>query len=237
MKRRDIVHLLVNVGGDQYILGTLRFNAGELSYFFTYPSDSSEKHLYCNTGESTSRLDHITWHNGRVHTKRKDNVAIEVFEWSGPLLTEIPVLTPLYVESLYIDGIPSLLEAEKFTPWSGSVSQEILSLDVSSGFSLIFLLAPSKVSTAELLTGLQFAKKPEGFAYVPILLDLCDLEHRAGRIQVWDGWDMVIVTTPFVQQVSSPIPDSIGGSYRLSNYISPQVGLTDLMLQANETCL
>jgi len=230
-KQRKILNLLANIGGTQYVLGTLRFNADEFSYFFSYPSDSPELHLNCDTGEQTSRLEHVTWHNGQIHIKRKDNVAVEIIKFPGPLLSEIPILTPLYVESFYFKDVPCLLDSKDFTPWSGSVSQEILSLDASEGFSLIFLLAPSKDPTPIILMGLQFADPPEGLSYAPSLADLCNLKHRPGRITVWEGWDVVVIITPFVQSTLSPIPSAIGPC-RLPNYRNVPAALTDLMLQA-----
>lgn len=231
-KQRKILNLSVTIDGVQYILGTLRFNAGEFSYFFTYPSDSPEIHLNCDTGEHTSRLEHITWHDGRIHIKRKDNVAVEIIHFSGPLLPTPPILTPLYVESFYFKDIPCLVDAKEFTPWSGSASQEILSLDNSEGFSLVFLLAPSNDPTPKILMGLQFADIPKGLSYAPSLADLCNPEHRPGRIAVWENWDVIVVVTPFVQNTLSPIPSAIGAC-RLPNYRNVPAALTDLMLQAN----
>lgn len=231
-KQRQILNLLVTVQGIQYVLGTLRFNAGEFSYFFTYPSDSPEMHLNCDTGEPTFRLEHITWHDGRIHIKRKDNIAIEPIHYPGPLLVNPPVLTPLYVESFYFNQVPCLVEKKAFDPWNGSVSQEILSLDNSTGFSLIFLLAPSKDPTPQILMGLQFADIPKGISYAPALADVCDTNHRAGRIKVWENWDVIVVATRFVQSTLSPIPPVIGPC-RLPNYRNVPAALTDLMLQAN----
>lgn len=231
-KQRKILNLLVTVDEIQYVLGTLRFNTGEFSYFFTYPRDSPEIHLNCDTGENTSRLEHITWHDGRIHIKRKDNVAVEIIYYPGPLLTTPSVLTPLYVESFYFNNIPCLLETKGFTPWSGSLSQEILSLDTSTGFSLVFLLSPSKDSTPQILMGLQSADIPKCLSCALTLADLCDLKHRAGRITVWENWDIVVVATPFVQSTLSPIPPTMVPC-RLPNYRNVPAALTDLMLQAN----
>lgn len=70
-KQKKILNLSVTIDEVQYVAGTL----SEFSSFFTCPGDSPEIHLNCDTGEHTSRLDHITWHNRRIHIKRKDNVA------------------------------------------------------------------------------------------------------------------------------------------------------------------
>jgi hypothetical protein len=233
-KQRPIANLLVTIAGVQYVLGTLRFNAGELSYFFTYPKNSPDNQLYYETGESTPQLEHITWHDERIHIKRKDNVAIEVIDYAGPLLITPPVLTPLYVESLYfnIDEEPCLRRADEFTPWKGSVSQEILSIDRSTGFSLILLLAPSKETTSKVLMRLQFQDPIRQFPFTLHLADVCDSKHRPGRLQVWNDWDIIVITTPFVQKTLSPIPPSLG-SCRLPNYRNIPAALTDLVCQAN----
>lgn len=228
---RQILNLSVKIDGIQYVLGRLRFNAGEFSYFFTYPNGFPDSQLNLDIGKHTSPLDHITWHNGRVHIKRKDNVAVEIFSYKGPLLISPPMLTPIYVESFYFEQTPCLIRLEDFSPWSGSVTQEILSLDSSTGFSVVFFLVPSNVSTPTLFT-LQFADIPEGVSYPPALIDLCDPQHRAGRINVWENWDVVVLTTRFVQSTLSPIPAEIGPC-RLPNYRNVPAALTDLMLQAN----
>lgn len=231
-KNRRILNYLVSIGGVQYVVGRLRFNAGEFSYFFTYPSDSPETHLNCDTGESTAFFDHITWHDGQIHIKRKDNVAIEVLHYDGKLLSNPPVVTPLYVESMYFKDRPCLVNVDQFKPWSGSVSQEILSLDTSEGFSLIFMLVPSKDPTPNILAGFQSADIPEGLSHPLFLADLCDDKHRPGRIAVWEGWDVLVLVTRFVQRTLTPIPVEIGPC-RLPNYRNVPAALTDLMRQAN----
>jgi hypothetical protein len=234
-RQRKIVHLLVKIDKIQYILGTLRFNACEFSYFFTYPSDSPKIHLHRDNEKSIYTLDHITWHNSRIHIKRKDNITVAHADYPGRLLSTPPILTPLYVESHYFNRTPCLIKKNEFTPWGGSKSQEVLSLDASTGFSLAFFLSPSTISTPEILMGLQFLEIPRGLSYPPSLANLCDLKHRPGRIKVWENWDLIILTTPFIQSIISPILPVIGAldAYRLLNYSNTEAALVDLMLQAN----
>jgi hypothetical protein len=231
-KQRPILNLLATIDGVQYVIGIVRFNTAEFSYFFTYPSGSTKFYNH-DTGEPASRFDHITWHDGHIHIKCEDDGAVGIVEYPGPLLTTPPVLTPLYVESLYFKDKPCLLSTKEFTPWKGSSSQELLSLDTPTGFSLIFLLAPAKDSTPQILMGLHLADTHGRSSPAPALADICDREHRAGRISVWKDWDMVVVTTPFVQSTLHPISSAIGPC-RLPNYLNVRAALTDLLLQAND---
>lgn len=229
-KKKAILNLMATINGSQYVVGTLRFNAREFSYFFNYPDSYPQFQTNLETGEPTSPLEHITWHDGRIHIKRKDNVAVEIMQFSGPLLVDPPVLTPIFIESFYFTELPCFLNVKEFTPWKGSVSQEILSLDASKGFSIIFFLTPAKHPTSQILMGLQFANIPKGLDHPPVLAQLCDLNHRAGRVQVWEGWDFVIVVTPYTQNTLTPIPID---ACRLPNYKNVPAALTDLLCQAN----
>jgi hypothetical protein len=225
------------VAGTTYVLGTLSFNSvkEECSYHFTYPEDSSKIHFNCDTGKLTGRLDHITWHRNIAHIKRVDDVAIEeVVLSAGPLFCSNPVITPIYVESLYFAANrPCLKETDHFRTWKGSQIQEVLSLDQSEGFSVIFMLVPSKLDTTSILVGTQFMEVPKKLDFPPCLADLCDMSHRPGRIRLWSGWDFLVVTSPLKCRILSPIPPVLGNSYRLPNYQNVPAAVTDLLMQAN----
>jgi hypothetical protein len=220
-----------------YVLGTLSFNSAkeECSYHFTYPEDSSKVHFNCDTGKLTARLDHITWHKNIVHIKRGDDVAVERMTLSqGPLFCSQPVITPIYVESLYfVSNKPCLKEIHQFRAWKGSQTQQVLNLNQSHGFTILFILVPAKADTASILVGTQFRDMPKNMAYPPCLVDLCDMNHRPGRIQLWNGWDFLVVTSPLTCRILSPIPPILGNSYRLPNYQNVPAALTDLLMQAN----
>ncbi len=230
--KRPILHLIVSIKNQPYTLGTLRFNKGEFSYFFTYPGDSPQDHFNCDSKELTPRLDHITWHKNRVHIKRRDGVAVDpIYYEGGPLLAHPPRITPLFVESVYLGSDPCLIKNEEFPLWDGSQAQELLHLDSSSGFSMIFILMPSQ-TPAHVLVGLQFKDIPKGHLYSPCLADLLDQNHKPVRIQVWEDWDLIVMTTRFLRTLSSPIPHEIGGNFRLPDYKKPPAALTDLLLQS-----
>lgn len=237
INKPSVVHLTISVAETTYVLGTLSFNSlkEEFSYHFTYPEESSKIHFNNDTGELTARLDHITWHRDVAHIKRVDNVAIERIALSqGPLFCKDPTITPIYVESLYFAAsAPCLREADQFKMWQGSQAQKVLSLNNSEGFSIVFMLVPAKIDNASLLVRTQFKEVPKNGDFPPCLLDLCDMNHQPGRIQLWNGWDLLVITSPLKCRILSPIPPVLGNSYRLPNYQNVPAALTDLLLQAN----
>jgi hypothetical protein len=119
-----------------------------------------------------------------------------------------------------------------FTPWAGSQSQEILSMNSSKGFSMVFVLVPASMPTDLMLTGVQFEEMSIGLSRIPQLADLLDTNHRAGRIKLWENWDMVIIVSSFLSRILSPIPEQIKPAFRSFNYKNVSAGLTDLMTQA-----
>ncbi len=168
-----------------------------------------------------------------MHIKRRDDVAVEHIDL-GPLFCDQPVVTPLYVESIYFNNRPCLQEIEHFYGWNSSQTQEILNLEESSGFSVMFILVPSSTKMEDLLLGLQFLELPEGMNYPPCFVDLCNETHRAGRIILWGGWDLIILTSPYTSRIKSVIPKELGDSYRLPNYKNVPAAVTDLLMQAND---
>jgi hypothetical protein len=233
---RPIIHLTVTINKITYIVGTLSFFNKQFSYFFSYPVEASTTQFNLETQTFTSRIDHITFHTNCVHIRYCDRKLkpIEVFYYqNGPLILEQPILTPLYVESIYFDDIPCLMQLSDFSVWQGSKSQEILNLDIASEFSLIFILAPACHPTPAILNGLQFFDIYTNLSQSPRLGDLIDLNHRAGRINLWNNWDLVIITTPFVSKIMVPVSDKITTGFRLPNYKNVFAALTDLITQAS----
>lgn len=232
----SLIDLTIAILSKKYILGTLSFNIRkkELCYLLTYPKESSESHLNCNTGEFTARLDHITWHQKCVHIKRLDGVSIDRIQFSHPpLFSNTPVIKPIYVESHYFQTIPCLKELTCLKQRENRQSQEILCLKQPIGFSILFVLIPSKLSTTDFLLGWQFPNKPKGMDVFPCLVDICKENYPPGRVLLWDGWDLLILTSPYQCCICSSIPDGIGDSYRLPNYKNPNSAIIDLLMQAN----
>lgn len=238
MAKPEAIKLNVTFSEKTYVLGILSFNTKkqEFSYHFTYPTKAPINHFNCDTGLYTARFDHITWHKNNVHIKRRDDVAIERIGLNpGPLFCDKSFITPLYVESIYFNNnCPCLQEEEHFYGWKSSQTQQILNLKESLGFSVMFILVPSLTKMEDLLLGLQFLDLPKGMSYPPSLVDLCNEAHRGGRIILWSGWDLIILTSPYTCKIITEIPKELGVSYRLPNYKNVSAAITDLLMQAND---
>ena len=102
---------------------------------------------------------------------------------------------------------PALKGALHFKPWKETQSQEILRLNDSDGFSVAFMLVPTKIDTASILVGTQFMEVPKKLDFPPCVADLCDANHRPGRIRLWDGWDFLHCNISF--EMSHPFSYSI----------------------------
>lgn len=228
---RPLIHLTATINNIQYLIGSLSFFNKQFSYFFSYPIEAPELQSDLETQTSISRRDHITFHTNRMHIKHFDpklKSSEIVYYQNGPLILDQPILTPLYVESIYFDSETCLMKLSDFSPWQGSKLQNILTLNSSNGFSLIFILAPASHPTWTILNyfkAIDIYKSPR-------LSDLVDSDHRAGRINLWAGWDLVIIISPFVCKTLSPIPERIK-SGRIPNYKNVPAALTNLMIQAS----
>jgi len=235
LNQRLIIHLTTTIKNIRYVIGTLRFQKKkEFSYFFLDSRSSVNNVLDCDSKKMVSPLEHITWHSDSVHIKRKDNSVVDKYLYEDiPLCFDTPIITPLYVESIYFENNSCLTPSSDFTAWKGSKCQEVLVLDSSKGFSMIFILVPALDSTESILLGFQFKNNPQDSSRICRLADLVDINHRAGRINLWEGWDMLVIVSPFLCTLLSPVHIQLNQSLRLINYKRVQSALTDLMNQAN----
>ena len=205
---------------------------GSTSHFLHSDSSPTE-HLFCETGEYTDRKDHITWHDKLVHTTDNKKAADEIIYQNGPLVPNMPVLTPLFVESIYLEKDPSILrEKAHLTQKSSASHVRILNLKAPKNFSIVILLVPSAMGSANALFSLQFLDTPEGFVRPPLLADLWDIQHPLIPIRdIWEGWEILIFATSYTRTLLSNPPPEIGLSYRLPDYQNIPAALTDLLLQ------
>lgn len=99
-----VYHLEVSIKKESYIVASLSFNKrkGELSYHFHHSFDSPQKHFFCDSGECADRKDHITFHEKEVHTTDNKEPSDAITYENGPLLIDPPILTPLFIESIYL---------------------------------------------------------------------------------------------------------------------------------------
>ena len=223
------IHLTVTINNIAYALGTLRFNEDDI-FYFVRDTTIVKKILNCDTGQMDFPREHLSWHSKFVHTaiqtEKSKKYYVDIINYNhAPLILDEPILTPLYVESIYcIDGLPLQLLSE-FSTWKDSRLQNILTLDVSNGFSVIFILAPSSHDTPTILSN--FIDSNTGAQ----LSNLIDKDHGAGRIQFWEKWDLVVITTPFLSTIRSVIPNELKSGFRLFNYQNVKSALADLMTQ------
>ncbi|WP_059359903.1 hypothetical protein [Parachlamydia acanthamoebae] len=80
----------------------------------------------------------------------------------------------------------------------------------------MFILVPSLTKMKDLLLGFQFLDLPEGMNYPPCLVDLCNQAHRTGRIILWSGWDLIILTSPYTCKIKSVIPKEFRGKLQVA---------------------
>lgn len=231
----EVVHLEVSIEGQTYILASLSFNKKkrECSYHFLHSASSPKEHLFCETGKYTDRKDHITWHDKLVHTTDNEKATDEITYQNGPLIPSMPVLTPLFVESVYLEKDPSILrEKKQLTQKSSASHVRILNLQTPKNFSVVVLLVPAAMGSANALFGLQFLDTPEGFVRPPLLADLWDVQNPLIPIRdIWEGWEILIFATSYTRTLLSNPPPEIGLSFRLPDYQNIPAALTDLLLQ------
>ena len=231
----EVFHLEVSIDKQTYILASLSFNKkkGECSYHFLHSASSPKKHLFCETSKLSDRKDHITWHDSLVHTTDNKKATDEITYQNGPLIPNMPVLTPLFVESVYLEKDPSILrEKEQLTQKSCASSVRVLNLKTPQNFSIVVVLVPAAMGSAKALCGLQFSDTPEGFVRPPLLADLWDTQNPLISIKdIWEGWEVLIFATPYTRTLlSNPSPE-IGRSFRLPDYQNVLAALTNLLLQ------
>lgn len=231
----EVVHLEVSIDEQKYVLASLSFNKKkkECSYHFLHSASSPKEHFFCETGKYANRKDHITWHDKSVHTTDNEKTTDEITYQNGPFLPNIPILTPLFVESVYLEKDPSILrKKEQLNQKSSASHVRVLNLKAPKNFSIVVLLVPSEMGSANALFGLQFLDTPKGFVRPPLLGDLWDIQNPLIPIRdIWKGWEILIFATSYTRTLLSNPPSEIGLSFRLPDYQNVPAALTDLLLQ------
>jgi hypothetical protein len=93
---------------------------------------------------------------------------------------------------------------------------------------LQYLEDPADWITTDIILGsrIQFDDESE----IPLFY-LRTTTHEIGRIKPFEGWDMLVFTTPFTKDL--PFLDSrLGNIYRFPDYVSPVDSLTSILKQA-----
>lgn len=229
-----VVHLEVIIGGLSFIAASLSFNKkkGEFSYHFHHSTMSPQRHFFCDSEEFTDRKDHITFHEKQAHITDNKKPSDEVVYENGPLLVDPPVLTPLFAESIYLAKDVSILRQKAQLKNKEGVFVKILELKEMKSFSIVALLVPSIMGSAEALFGLQFLETPEGFIRPPLLADLWNPRDPLIPLRgIWDYWEILLFATSYTRTILSPSDPRIGASFRLPDYKNFPAALTDLLQQ------
>ena len=151
---------------------------------------------------------------------------------NGPLLIDPPILTPLIIESIYLNNDASILLQKNQLNYKEGLFVKILELNEAQNFSVVALLVPSVMGSATALFGLQSLDIPEGFIRLPLLADLWDPKNPLIPIrEIWDQWEILVFATSYTRTISSTIPPAIGPNFRIPDYQNFPAVLTDLLLQ------
>jgi len=197
--------LKINMAGSEYILGTLSLKAqGEeqISYFLHLPEELVTQ-LNNETNQTTSPIDHITWHKNDIHVvtrnKKKEN---EIGKIKEKLLPSNGKMKVIFIESFVISSNPRDI-LSKLTRWE-TIDEEHLLIIFSEirDFSLVFLLVPQAMDTKDIL-----------------------LDPKI-RLPLFNGYDLVVTV---LLDIVIPVKDLKGlmplGPHRRCHYDKPQKSL------------
>jgi hypothetical protein len=227
-KKPPALHLKASIGNKLFVLGTLSYNLNkkEVSFYF-HPSSKTQLDL--DSGQQTDPIDHITWHEREMHIRTKRKILQTVPYPNGSLFQTPGTILPMYVEGFFLNGDTSILCDDSRLGWKAN-SDEVLILDqeVPLNFSLIFLLVPSERTTENIVLGSHVRFK-DG-SEIPLFY-LRTATHEIGRIKPFEGWDMLVFTTPYTCATAA-LDSRLGSTCRLPDFISPVSSLTSILQQA-----
>lgn len=233
------LHLTAKINSCEYVIGTLSFKLKEkeeeLSYHLHHPAESNHQPLNLNTQQPTSRADHVTWHNNVIHIKMVDkSTVLEIPSSYGSFLPTTPIVQPIFVESFFLNGSPKheiLVPRKSFTPWQNSHEQLIINSEKITDFSIALILIPSTTPIDHLFATSQVTRSGNNAID---LIYLLEAGYTPGRIEAYADWDILVITTPFVDnntlRTEQPIPKF---SIRALNYENPTGGLYAILLHAS----
>lgn len=224
------MHIKIGIGSELYVLGTLSFNHSkcEICYHFHH-SETSPKKLYdINSNYFVDPPIHITWHRKRVHIRTESGILYFVEYPNGDIFPSNLEVRPLLVEGITLNNTTVLLRREDaFENWKNADEYLQLQLPEVSNFSLVLMLVPFDWTTSNVflyshLSGKQNEKVP--------LWYLRNEKHEIGRINLFDGWDLCILTSPYVRKVQS-LSEDFSSGYRVIDFVKPADSLYVLAMQ------
>lgn len=225
------IHLKISIGSDLYVLGTLSFNLAknEIYYLFHHSETAQKKVLDVDSNLIVDPPVHISWHRKRVHIRTETGVLQYVEYPNGDLFPVTPEVRPLLVEGITLNDTPALLRRDcTFTNFEDADEYLQLQLPQPSNFSLVLMLVPNAWETSNIL--LEACLKGHQGKAIP-LWHLRTESHEIGRVLAFEGWDVIVWTTPFVRKVPS-INETFSSGYRVPDFVKSADSLFDLIMQA-----
>ncbi|MGE4574399.1 MULTISPECIES: hypothetical protein [Parachlamydia] len=151
---------------------------------------------------------------------------------NGDLFPNAHEVRPLLVEGITLNNTPALLRRDDaFTNFEDADECLQLQLLQPSNFSLVLILVPNSWTTTNIL--LEAYLKGNQGKTVP-LWHLRTESHEIGRVLAFEGWDVLVWTTPFVRRVSN-INEAFSSGYRVPDFVKPMDSLFDLVMQAKQS--
>lgn len=207
----NLIKLSINMIGQEQEIGVLSLKPhnNTMSYHFRFPSGMLKEQFDLDASELGAGFDHVTWHSDVTHLKKSDNVLIgQIDDIFVPQAEEIK---PILVESFYLNGgqshlVGNDLQSKEFR---SATKQTIGQITTMMDFSLIFILIPVNFALEGCFVQLP-SKKLEFSLY-----QLCT---TVGRVQVFDGFDLLVCTTPYTPNI---LHAGIVGPQRAINFQNP----------------
>lgn len=227
------IHLITSISNKEYVLGTLSYNlnGNEVSFHYHCSKSSPETLLDIDSGNIIDPSLHVTWHETCIHIRSKSGILQQISYPQGSLFPKNKSVVPMYYEGVCLNGDNSILIEKSDLPWKSNVDDVVLlEQPTSTNFSLIFLLAPHDWLTQDIIIGSSISSK-DG-TEIPFFY-LRSAAHGIARIKYFHHWDMLIFTTPLVQDLPSLDP-RIGNSYRNINFTSPVDSLSSIIIKAKK---
>ena len=237
--KSQTLRLKIKISEIEYIIGTLSFNVkgNQFYYLIDWPKESGDLQLCLNNNEQTSRVNKISFHKNAIHIK------VEVSSPTGfiekklekidqQLLPENNEAKILYVENFILKNQPSVILPQNTNlkiDYSPDHTRIITTIPQAIDFSLIFLLIPNTCSVEDLLMS-------HAIIFNNTTISLSTFKkpgHSISRIIAFDGYDLLIFTTPYAPEPNFSNNLTPSGPLRIFNYTAPLQSLIKIFEKIN----
>jgi len=221
------VRIKTRIEDHEYIICTLSINIKneEFFYLIDWPDDINSQ-LNLNTQQRITSISKISFHKEHILIKTKtlpDKKEQAIGKIDNILLSTNNEVKLLLVES-FIKPTSILVQSTK---WKAEHERIISIIPQETHFSLIILLAQKTITTENLFlySYLLFNKNE-----IP-LINFKKANHTIGRIEIFENFDLIIFTTPYVAPIINEPIELIPSGRRIINYQSPQSFLAKIVEQ------